>query len=38
MNGAGPNPDFLLGGCTSASAECRRWFEEGSQLFKLHTA
>ena len=20
-----PNPDLLLGGCTSASAECRHW-------------
>ena len=25
MSGLGPNPDFLLGGCTSASAECRHW-------------
>ena len=25
MNGAGPNPDFLLGGRTSAFAKCRHW-------------
>ena len=24
-SGLGPNPDFLLGGPTSASAECRHW-------------
>ena len=27
MSGVGPNPDFLLGGRTSASAECRHWSE-----------
>jgi hypothetical protein len=25
MSGRGPNPDFLLGGRTSASAECSHW-------------
>ena len=25
MPGCGSNPDFLLGGRTSASAECRHW-------------
>ena len=30
----GPNPDFLLGGRTSASAECRHWSGRGSPLVK----
>ena len=32
------NPDFLLGGRTSASAECRHWSGEGSLLVKLRNS
>jgi len=30
----GSNPDFLLGGRTSASAECRHWSGRASPLVK----
>jgi hypothetical protein len=32
------NPDFLLGGRTSASAECRHWSGRGSPLVKLRNS
>jgi hypothetical protein len=34
----GSNPDFLLGGRTSASAERRHWSGEGSPLVKLRNS
>ena len=38
MTAAGPNPDFLLGGRTSASAELQTLVRGGSPLVKLRNS